>query len=383
MIINKQTEQYLIAHQTGIKSGQKIAGGQQSSSRKLDPEKLNKHLSETRDLYKKGKFTEIKTKEEPEEASSKTSSEKSEGPEEKKFLLEGTKDIYGSLPEAPSEEGSRIYPTLETKLFPALDAMEETVKELGPNPTPSEVDRSNVRRLIRAFQPVAEAFEGSYDEKDFKTAMKSIQKLASNFGKFKDVSVIETELKGIYPNGKIPEDIKKKLDEHRNKQEKIFNETYKNFRKKDMDKAIEILKNPEPVKKKKLDKMEEKDTKKLSKNITTLIDDVEEKGLVHTEPEAFHEGRKAMRTLLNSMNASQDTFGFGKKDVDSMTALVDIYGQAQDKNIACEWLRQNGFEKEATKMLDRYEESQKKALEEAGKFLESGTLERIRKTLET
>ena len=62
MIINKQADQYIIAHQRGLKAGNKISKTSQSSSRKVDAEKLNRHLTETRELYTKSPFTEVKTK---------------------------------------------------------------------------------------------------------------------------------------------------------------------------------------------------------------------------------------------------------------------------------------------------------------------------------
>jgi len=362
-----------------MKAGKKLSGMQQVSEKKPDPAKLNRHLDETCKFYKESnKFTRIEgTKKEEAE----TSPQKNSEGEEKKFLLEGKKDnLFVLLPETSySGTDGPVYPTLKQKLFPALDTLEKTIGELGENPTPAEVDRSNIRRLIRAFQPVAEAFEGSYDKKDFKKAMGRIQKLAGTFGKFKDVSVVETELKAISPDGKISPEIRKKLEEHRKEEEKAFQDTYRDFQEKGMEKSLEVLRNPEPPKKKKEEKIAEKDRKKLAKNMEELMDRVEEKGLVHRDPEQFHEGRKSMRKLLNAMNSGQDTFGFSKEDVNKMTVLVDVYGQAQDKNIAFEWLNENGFKKEADTMKTLYEDAQRKALTEAEKFIKSGTFERVRK----
>ena len=212
--------------------------------------------------------------------------------------------------------------------------------------------------------------------------MKKIQSLASSLGKYKDVSVIETELKKICPDGKIPQGIQKQIDEYRDKQAENFQETYKDFRKEDMGKALKILRNPEEPESSKPHKLEGKDREILSKNIGGLLDTVEEVGLDHKNPETFHEGRKSLRKLLNSMNATENTFGFGEKDVKTMTDLVNVYGQAQDKYIAYEWLHNNGFSQEASTMLSLYEENQKKALEEASKFMKSGTLKRVRESVQ-
>ncbi|MEQ8221463.1 MAG: CHAD domain-containing protein [Candidatus Eremiobacterota bacterium] len=376
----QSNDQYLIAGNYGTKAGQRLAGIQQASvsSQKVDQKTLNRHLEETAKFYKDNNFSQIEEK-----SSEKTKGKSSEETtKEKKFFLEGTTDIYGALPE-PEKRDEPLYPTMEKKLFPALDAMEKTVEELGKHPTPEEVDRSNIRRLIRAFQPVAEAFEGSYDRKDFKKSMKKIQSLASSLGKYKDISVIETELKKIYPDGKIPEKIQKEIDAYRDKQAENFQETYKDFRKEDMDKALKILRNPEEPESSKPHKLEAKDRELLSKNMGELLDTVEEVGLQHKDPETFHEGRKSLRKLLNSMNATEDTFGFSEKDVKTMTDLVNVYGQAQDKYIAYEWLHKNGFNQEASTMMSLYEESQKKALEEASKFMKSGTLERVRQNVQS
>lgn len=378
----QSNDQYLIANHYGTKAGQKLAGTQQASisSRKIDQKTLNRHLEETTKFYKDSNFSQIEKKEISSAKTTEKSSEETGGLKEKKFFLEGITDIYGSLPETEKRD-ENLYPTMEKKLFPALDAMEKTVEELGKHPTPEEVDRSNVRRLIRAFQPVAEAFEGSYGRKDFKKSMKKIQSLASSLGKYKDVSVIETELKKICPDGKIPQGIQKQIDEYRDKQAENFQETYKDFRKEDMGKALKILRNPEEPETKP-HTLEGTDREILSKNMVGLLDTVEEVGLQHKDPETFHEGRKSLRKLLNSMNATEDTFGFSEKDVKTMTGLVNIYGQAQDKYIAYEWLHNNGFNQEASTMLSLYEENQKKALEEASKFMKSGTLERVRQNVQ-
>ena len=161
----QSNDQYLIANHYGTKAGQRLAGTQQASvsSQKVDQKNLNRHLEETTKFYKDSNFSQVEKN--SSDCSTGVSSE--ETTKEKKFLLEGVTDIYGSLPEAEKRD-EPLYPTMEKKLFPALDAMEKTVEELGKHPTPEEVDTSNIRRLIRAFQPVAEAFEGSYDRKDFK-----------------------------------------------------------------------------------------------------------------------------------------------------------------------------------------------------------------------
>jgi len=78
--------------------------------------------------------------------------------------------MYNALPRQSDGGVYRflIYPTIGRRLFPALDILEKTVKQLGKHSTPEKVDTSNIRCLIRAFQPVAEVFNDSYKQKDFK-----------------------------------------------------------------------------------------------------------------------------------------------------------------------------------------------------------------------
>jgi hypothetical protein len=298
---------------------------------------------------------------------------------EKQFLLEGLKgDMFEALPETSNRgEGGPIYPTLGKKLFPALDAMETTISQLGKNPSPEDVDRSNIRRLIRAFQPVAEAFKDNYKPKKFNKAMDSFQEIAGKLGKYKDVSVIEEQVKAISPKGMLPFKIESKLKKLSAKRAEKFQEVYTDFRKEGMKEAVKILSSPKGIDESDPQRIEERDKDKMRQHIETLTAEVIQTGLLHKEPHKFHEGRKSLRTLLNSLGSSADNFGTDKKDIEAMTSLVNNYGIAQDNNIAYEWLHKSGFDKEAAKMKELFEENQQKALTEAAKFLESGALDRI------
>ena len=299
--------------------------------------------------------------------------------QEKQFMLEGLKgDMFQALPET-SDRGKDgpIFPTIGKKLYPALDAVEKTVEQLGKKPTPEEVDRSNIRRLIRAFQPVAEAFKDSYKGKKYKKAMGQFQQVASKLGKYKDVSVIEEQVKAISPKGMLPFKIESKLKKLSAKRAEKFQEVYKEFRKEGMKKGLKALSKPKTLGETDPAKIEKADRAKLGYRIEKLTADVQQTGLLHKEPHKFHEGRKSLRKLLNSVNASGDMFGIPQEDVDSMTELVSVYGLAQDNNIAYEWLHDNGFEKEAATVKDLFLQNQANALEKAEKFLETGALDRI------
>jgi CHAD domain-containing protein len=302
------------------------------------------------------------------------------GAAEKQFLLEGVKDIYEALPSTSgrTDDNGPVYPALGTKLFPALDAFEESISQLGKNPTPEEVDRSNIRRLIRAFQPVVQAFSDSYKEEKLEKSMKRITRLAGKLGKYKDISVIEKETAAISPKGMLPWAIEQKIGKYKEKQAEKFQEIYKEFRNDGMEKSLDFLSHPKAAKESSPAKIEAAGQAKLKDQVLTLMDNVEQVGLDHKEPHTFHEGRKSMRELLYMLNSSQDVFGFAKKDVEAMTKLVDSYGKAQDKYIAYEWLHENGFEKEADKMMKVYGEHQQTALAQAADFMQSGVLENVK-----
>ncbi|MCE1247219.1 MAG: CHAD domain-containing protein [Firmicutes bacterium] len=302
---------------------------------------------------------------------------------EKQFFLEGVSDIYQALPSSSSrsDDTGPVYPALSSKLFPALDAFEESIKQLGKNPTPEEVDRSNIRRLIRAFQPVVEAFSGSYKEEKLEKSMNRITRLAGKLGKYKDVSVIENETAAISPKGKLPFAVEQKLKKYKEKQADKFMEVYHDFRNEGMDKSLDFLSHPKPAKEESPGQIEASGEKKVKNHILSLLDETEKTSMNHRDPHAFHEDRKCVRELLYAMNSAQDVFGFEKKDVEAITDLVNTFGIAQDKFIAYEWLHENGFEKEAGKMLKLYEEHQETALAQATEFMRSGILNSVREKL--
>lgn len=145
---------------------------------------------------------------------------------------------------------------------------------------------------------------------------------------------------------------------------------------------MKVLSNPAILDESNPGKIEEMDWDKMSHQIEKLLNEVNQVGLQHKEPHQFHEGRKSMRKLLNSLNASHDAFGFKDKDIEAMTGLVEVYGKAQDNFIAYEWLQQNNFEKQAETMLGIYAQNQQKALDEAARFAKSGALERVKDSIQ-
>jgi len=82
-----ETNQYLIANQNlvaskkSLEEGQKLSGVQQSSAKKLDPENLNEHLTETHKFYKgdKKEFTDVKDKDDKAQTSDTSPKGEAEG----------------------------------------------------------------------------------------------------------------------------------------------------------------------------------------------------------------------------------------------------------------------------------------------------------------
>ena len=300
-------------------------------------------------------------------------------PKERSFILEGCRDIYHALPLQSSRgkgEGP-IYPTIGTKLFPALDALETTFGQLGKHPSPEEVDRSNVRRLIRAFQPVAKAFSSAYEPKEFKQSMKHIQRLASSLGKYKDVAVIEEQARGVSPGGVIPKKMQNKLDKLRQKRRDEFKTLYKEFRKDHLKSALKVLSRPRGLNLGDPQQILRQDRRLIAHQIHQLAEDVKATGLLHQDPDKFHKGRKSLRNFLNCVQSAKDSFSLDSQDIDSATELVNTYGVAQDNHIAGQWLRENRFDDHADRIDQLFQQHQNQALDQARGFLESGAIERI------
>lgn len=306
-----------------------------------------------------------------------------EAGEKGRFHLAGVTDLFQALPRKSekSDGTGPVYPTVGTRLFPALDSMEKIMKELGKHPTPEEVDSSNVRRLIRAFQPVAEAFQGSYDAKPFDKAMGQFTSLAGSLGKFKDVAVIRKEVQELFPGGVLPGKIDKKLAKYHDRQEEKFLDTFKDFRKEGLHKAIKVLSNPYSPDESSPKKIEKEDREIFRGYLKDMVSDVDNAGICHDDPDTFHDGRKKLRKLLNGVQSARDLFPFSGEDLDKATKVVGTFGQAQDKYIAYEWLKDSGFESEAKVMLSRYNEDQQVALKQGGEFMKSGVTERMKEAL--
>lgn len=285
------------------------------------------------------------------------------------FPLEGRK---GDLFEAVSQLGRTspdgpTYPGIGSILFPSLDAMDETVKALGKKPTPEEVDRSNLRRLTRALEPVLSAYQDCYPDKGFEKAGKELKAVGKALGSYKDLAVVESEIRAVN-DGVVPKDVQKALDKSRKKREENFKSAYKHFRKKGLPNATEVLTKPTLTGVPDPQKLVREDRQRLAAQVHDCLDKTERVGLQNTNPHDFHEGRKALRSTLNAINASSQTVSVDNASVERATALVDLYGQAQDANICAEWLKDKGFKKLAKKAGARFDSLQNNALQQAKGF---------------
>lgn len=300
----------------------------------------------------------------------------------RRFLLEGVTDVFSRMPAterfSASGEGP-VYPSLGRVLFRGLEAMEQTVAELGKHPTPDEMDRSNLRRLVRAMAPVVEAHQDCYPEKGYRKATEELSSLVKAVGRYKDVGILEKEVKGLC-EGRVPPRIAKRLETKRAKEAERFREAYKHFRKHGLETCVDVLGSPRRLQSGSPARIEAADRSALARRVLDLVERAESAGVVHEDPEEFHEGRKALRKMLNAMGAAQEAVDFSPEDADSVKRLVDGFGVAQDSFIAWEWLDQEGFRDEAARARQAYDARHQAELREARAFVEDGVLDRIAAT---
>lgn len=301
-------------------------------------------------------------------------------PPSRQFLLEGTTDVYEVLPrEHRFEPGEGpIYPALGKKLLPAVDALEQTVGQLGKHPTPQEADRSNIRRLIRVMLTLSNAYQDSYPDKKLAKATRKLKRVASAIGKYKDHGILQQKVDELYPHG-VPKKIQKRLDAHLEKREAQFKKAYRQFRKEDLAYVVDVLSRPASLDgTRSPHDIESADRARLSGHLSGLVDEVDRVGLTHHDPHDFHEGRKALRWVLLTAQGTNDVLPIPSASVDSMSNLVNGLGVAQDSCIAWEWLRDEGFKSEAKAMEKEYWELHDHELVAAQQFLEAGHLDQLR-----
>ena len=274
----------------------------------------------------------------------------------KQFPTEGTTDIFTRITPIQNDDSQGpTFPSLTAKLMPAMDALEKTVEVLGKNPTPEELDRSNIRRIIRSVMPFVEAHQDSFGEKKHKKTVKGLKSMAKAVGRFKDFYILEAELNKVHPQG-LPKKMRKKLDKEFKKREAAFQDAYKQFRKKDLPYAMKVLSEP-----KRLDHLGspqevlEMDRRLLGNRISELVDNVDQVGLGRDDPDDFHEGRKALRAVLIAAQGTRDMFDYPDNCVEQASKIVNGLGVAQDSYIGYEWCQKHGFEKEAAQLKSTYD----------------------------
>lgn len=298
----------------------------------------------------------------------------------RQFLLEGTTDVYEVLPQQHRFEAGEgpIYPALGRKLLPAVDALEQTVGQLGKHPTPEEADRSNIRRLIRVMLTLSSAYQDSYPDKKLAKATRKLKRVASAIGKYKDHGILQQKVDELYPDG-VPKKIRKRLDAHLEKREGQFQKAYRKFRKEDLAYVVDVLSRPASLDGTRSPRdIEQADRARLSGHLSGLVDEVEKVGLTHHDPHEFHQGRKALRWVLLTAQGTHDVLPIPNPAVEAMSELVNGFGVAQDSCIAWEWLRDEGFKSEAKKMQTEYWELHNLEVCAAVRFLKGGHLEQLR-----
>jgi len=285
-------------------------------------------------------------------------------------------EVYEAGVKARVTEGP-CYPLMTAKLFPALDQLESAVEGLGKNPTLQAVQDSKLRNICRWVLVLSEAYGDSYEKKPLHKAQRPVHDLANMAGAYKDSLLIEEQAKTLFPGGVLPSKMQKKIKAMQKESAEEFGAFLKDLRKHDLPKALKILRSPAPLEQTDPAEIQRKDRRHLARALDDLVDCVGEVGLFHKDPEKFHDGRKTLRNIYAFIYATADVVPYRKEDVDTLLHLFTSYGEAQDKHIAQMWLEENGFRKEADVMLATQKELQKTAMEEAERFLASGTLESI------
>jgi CHAD domain-containing protein len=290
------------------------------------------------------------------------------------------KDDYEPAVKSSAKTGPR-YPLMTEKLFGALDAMEKGARGLNEHPTNKQVSDSGVRNLSRQIQVLSEAYGDSYDEKELEKAQKPFHDLGWYAGQYKDGDLIEARCKALFPDGKLPLSMQREIGKMKEERAEEFHEFFEKFKNKKMNRALDVLRNPSPIKGEKSPaEISREDRGKLADEVGVLTDRIGDTGLFHKDPERLHDGRKSLRNLYALMYVTGDVFNYKKGDVDALFHLFTHYGEPQDTHIVQAWLEEKGFQKEAEGLLDQMSEEQRGAMEEATAFLDSGVLESIRET---
>ncbi len=299
------------------------------------------------------------------------------------FPLEGQKDVFQALATAPVKlEAGPLCPTLGSQLFPALDALRQTVKALGDQPTPWEVDNSNLRRLVRATMSVVEAHRDSFSSKDYRRGMRELSRLASAVGRYKDAGILEDTVRSQFPGGALPARLEKAIEKEKARRAEQFEGAWSHFRQDGLKRVRRSLSKPFGQEATPSMLMRE-DERRNRQHVSKLLDKLDQVGLQHEDPDAFHEGRKALRRVVHALLAGRETVKVAQADLDRMAGVVDGLGVAQDSHIAYTWLERKGFDREAAVARATYRELHQAELSGVADLLDSGALERVREaTLE-
>lgn len=296
------------------------------------------------------------------------------------FPLEGQKDVFQALGRR-QVEGGPLCPSLATQLRPALKALNQTVKALGSEPTPWEVDASNLRRLVRASLSVLEAHRDSFSEQDYRRGTRELRKLASAVGRYKDAGILEDTVRSQFPEGKLPGKIEKALERETSRRAAAFEQSWEHFRGPGIKRVKKAFAHPAGIEGTPAS-LRREDEQRNRNHVAVLLDRLQEKGLRHECPDAFHEGRKALRQLVHACLAAHGTVPLAEDDLARMAAVIEGLGVAQDSHIAATWLERRGFPAEAAVAWARYQELHQAELQGVDELLAAGSLERLRRAVQ-
>ncbi len=242
---------------------------------------------------------------------------------------------------------------LQGQLQLGMQAMRQTVERLGSHPTPAEVDRSNLRRLLRAMVPLLDICKPAYPADDLRKARRGMARLMRVLGHYKDGSNLEASLRSLQ-GGTISGPVEAELRADLEGRQREFDRSWAAFRRRGCDKLLRHLDAAASLPAGMLQK-------RWRKVVRNAVRGVERSGLGSRDPERFHDERKALRVLLQAVNATRGEQTYPLDEVARLKRLVNDYGVAHDSYVAAGWLADHGFPDEAQVMDRRYHDQHQAA----------------------
>lgn len=280
------------------------------------------------------------------------------------FPLEGAgRNLIAALSgrSTAAAQGQRLFPDLRDKLLPALEVTELTLDALGEAPTPADVDRSNLRRLLRAVRPILVAYGDLYADDVLARCLERMDTVESALGRFKDVAVIEAELRAVSDDA-LDAELTARLAGLRARRARAFRRVYRRFRERGARALVASLSTPEVPRRWDAPELRRRGTQRQRRLIESRLAAVVEHGVIHERPIAFHDARKALRRLLATCEAFPESAAMSDAGLTTLRRMVRLYGRAGDAHTALVWVRLQRQAIVTVRVKRRYADAQLAAL---------------------